>query len=190
MKFTRIRKRVTEAVEELGTQRYPKNYPTYKKPIDPMPQEVMPTSFVSSVRDTNKNIDRANKAIEDRRKIALDATESSYEDRFKHMSNKERRFNSGEKISLDESLFVEANSNDEQEDGDDEINDLSEYKPWGGAKDNYNNIIENGKLEIFVLFINEVFPEGLTKTEINELLWRDFDFIKEEIKKEEEQQTW
>ena len=190
MKFTKIRKRVTEAVEELGTQRYPRNYPTYKKPIDPMPQEVMPTSFVSAVRDTNKNIDRANKAIEDRRKIALDATESSYEDRFKHMSNKERRFNSGEKISLDESLFVEADSDDEHDNDNDEINDLSEYKPWGGAKDNYNNIVENGKLEIFEKIIGEVFPDGLTKTEINELLWRDFDFIKEEIKKEEEQQAW
>ena len=182
----KVYKKITEAVEELGTD-YPKKYPEYKEQVNPVPQEVMPTSFVSAVRDTNKNMKRADELINKRRKDALEIVSHKSEDRFKHMTKKEADFNQGKKITLDESLFVESKFQIKEDDEEDSeyITDIEEFKPWNGAADNYKKIKDANKLPQFYNVIKSLYPDKIKKQALNDLLWYDFDFIKSELGMEE-----
>ena len=176
MKLEKVR--ISEAIEDLGDIEY-EDYSTDKITL---PEDVMPTSFVGALKEVKKQREDANKVIKERRKIALDATESAPEDRFKHMTDKEEAFNKGEKISLDESIFesvTETKPLTEAIDADAEISDLSEYKPWSGAVKTYELIEDAGKLDEFNDIVQELYPDKITKQTINDLLWYDSDFIKE-----------
>ena len=65
---------------------------------------VMPVSFVGAIEAVERWRAEANKRIEERRKIALDSVDAHIEDRFKHMTKEEAKFNRAEKFTLDESL--------------------------------------------------------------------------------------
>lgn len=54
-----------------------------------------------------------------------------------------------------------------------EISDLSDFSPWSGAVETYNRIIEAGKGEFFIAMLEDVYPDGMTDTELNDLLWFD-----------------
>lgn len=51
-----------------------------------------------------------------------------------------------------------------------EIN-LENFEAWSGAKDTKQAIINNNTTEEFENLINELHPEGLTETELNDILW-------------------
>ena len=70
---------ILEAVEDYG-KAPPEKYIDYVPETDPIPDAVMPISFVGAVKDTEKQRAKANKLIDDRRKVAIDATESDYDD--------------------------------------------------------------------------------------------------------------
>jgi hypothetical protein len=55
------------------------------------------------------------------------------------------------------------------------INELSiiNFEAWDGAKDTQKRIIEEGKVNDFDSYIYELFPDGLTDTELNDILWFD-----------------
>lgn len=57
--------------------------------------------------------------------------------------------------------------------------DFSEFEPWSGAKDTYNRICECDKENEMENYIEEIFPDGCTDTELNDLLWYDSDNIYE-----------
>lgn len=64
------------------------------------------------------------------------------------------------------------------------INDdlkLRDFPAWSGAKDTKERIIEEGKEEAFEDMINELYPDGLTDTQLNDLLWFEEDFIFESL---------
>jgi len=64
------------------------------------------------------------------------------------------------------------------------INDnlsLHDFKAWSGAVDTQNKIIEEGKADDFDALISELYPEGLTDTALNDLLWFDDDFLYESL---------
>ena len=48
---------------------------------------------------------------------------------------------------------------------------LRDFEAWSGAKDTQAAIIEAGKDEDFEAFIEEMFPDGLTETRLNDILW-------------------
>jgi len=48
---------------------------------------------------------------------------------------------------------------------------LRNFKAWSGAKDTQAAIIEAGKDEDFDAFIEEIYPDGLTDTQLNDILW-------------------
>lgn len=66
--------------------------------------------------------------------------------------------------------------------------DLNDYRPWSGAVDIYNTIEEHDKLEELKWLINELYPNGISFTELNDLLWFDSDFILEQLSIEEEEE--
>lgn len=52
-----------------------------------------------------------------------------------------------------------------------EIYDLAHFSPWSGATDTYDKIIEAGKEEEFIQRLDDIYPDGLTESQLNDLLW-------------------
>ena len=58
---------------------------------------------------------------------------------------------------------------------------LRSFNAWSGAYDTKNIILDNNKGEDFEYLIEELFPDGLSETELNDFLWFDDDFIFENL---------
>lgn len=54
---------------------------------------------------------------------------------------------------------------------------LSDYKPWSGAVDTFEKIREEDKMDELDAFIEETYPDGLTDTELNDLLWFESEYV-------------
>ena len=50
------------------------------------------------------------------------------------------------------------------------IMDFSDYQPWSGAINTYSLIDCHNKLEELDNLITECYPDGLTETELNDIL--------------------
>lgn len=57
------------------------------------------------------------------------------------------------------------------------IAELGDYKPWSGAVRTYDMIKDAGKLDDLERFLEELYPEGIGMTELNDLLWFDDDYV-------------
>lgn len=59
---------------------------------------------------------------------------------------------------------------------------------WSGARDTVERIEDEGKGDEFVSLIEEVYPEGIDRTALNDILWFDDEWVFESlgIKDEEE----
>ena len=67
---------------------------------------------------------------------------------------------------------------------------LRNFKAWSGAVDTKKIILDAGLEEEFEILIDELYPNGLSDTELNDILWFDADWILENlgIKEEEEEE--
>ncbi len=45
------------------------------------------------------------------------------------------------------------------------------YKPWSGAVDTWNRICNEGKVDDLENILDELYPDGLSETALNDLLW-------------------
>lgn len=72
----------------------------------------------------------------------------------------------------------------------DEIFSLTEHEAWSGAKWNYDHIIMSGKAEEFIFQLEDIYPDGITSTFLNDILWFDdefcYQFINDEYLTEDE----
>lgn len=59
------------------------------------------------------------------------------------------------------------------------ISDISEYKPWSGAVSHWDYIQDNNLVDSLEEILEEVYPDGITMTQLNDLLWFDWDSVKE-----------
>lgn len=59
------------------------------------------------------------------------------------------------------------------------ISTIDEYKPWSGAVDFYNEIVDADKLGELEFILEDVYPDGLTITQLNDLLWFEQDWVRE-----------
>ena len=64
---------------------------------------------------------------------------------------------------------------------------LLRFDAWSGAKDTKATIIENNKSNEFDYLIEELYPDGLSETALNDLLWFDDAFIFEALGIKEEE---
>ena len=48
---------------------------------------------------------------------------------------------------------------------------ISNFQSWSGAKDTQNTIIENDKENEFDALIEDLYPDGLEETQLNDILW-------------------
>lgn len=49
--------------------------------------------------------------------------------------------------------------------------DLDTFEAWSGAKNTLNRICKEGLCEQLEFILDELYPNGMTKTELNDLLW-------------------
>lgn len=55
------------------------------------------------------------------------------------------------------------------------------FDAWSGAKETKETIINNCKVDEFENLIDELYPDGLTDTQLNDLLWFESDWIFEQL---------
>ena len=59
------------------------------------------------------------------------------------------------------------------------ISGFEDYKPWGQAVNFYNEIRDNDKLDDLEFILEDLYPDGCTDTNINDLLAFDEDTVRE-----------
>ena len=58
---------------------------------------------------------------------------------------------------------------------------LMDFLPWGGAQQVYHYIDEQGKLPELEEMLTELYPEGVSETLINDILWFESEWVYEEL---------
>ena len=58
---------------------------------------------------------------------------------------------------------------------------LVNFNAWSGAVDTKEKIIRAGKAEEFDELIEELYPDGIDATALNDLLWFEVDWIYENL---------
>ena len=58
---------------------------------------------------------------------------------------------------------------------------LKSFKAWAGAVDTQKKIISADKADEFDSMIEELYPDGLTDTQLNDILWFEEEWIYETL---------
>ena len=56
---------------------------------------------------------------------------------------------------------------------------IQAFTPWSGAVDTYNTIWNEGKLDELEMLIDELYPDGIDETQLNDILWFDDEWLYE-----------
>lgn len=69
---------------------------------------------------------------------------------------------------------------------------IRDFDAWSGACDTQYEIIANNKEEEFDALIEELYPDGIEETRLNDLLWFDSEWVLEVlgIAEEEEEEDF
>ena len=62
---------------------------------------------------------------------------------------------------------------------------LKSFKAWSGAKDTLNKLIELDKCDELEFILDDLYPDGLTDTQLNDILWFDDEWVYETLGIEE-----
>ena len=65
---------------------------------------------------------------------------------------------------------------------------LRDFEAWAGAIETKNLILDAGLEGEFENLIEEIYPDGLTDTQLNDILWFDGGWILETLGIEEEEE--
>jgi hypothetical protein len=65
---------------------------------------------------------------------------------------------------------------------------LVNFDAWSGAVETKERIINEGKANDFDSLIDELYPDGLSETHLNDLLWFEEDWIFEQLGIENEEE--
>ena len=57
--------------------------------------------------------------------------------------------------------------------------DLNRFEAWSGAKDTLERIQREGKCGLLEQILDDIYPYGMTETELNDLLWFDSESVYE-----------
>jgi len=65
---------------------------------------------------------------------------------------------------------------------------LSDFDAWSGAKETKEAILSAGKGDDFDSLIEELYPDGLSETALNDILWFEEDWVFEMLGMTEEEE--
>ena len=57
--------------------------------------------------------------------------------------------------------------------------DLNNFQAWSGAKDTLDRVQREGKCGLLEQILEDIYPDGMTETELNDLLWFDSESVYE-----------
>ena len=63
---------------------------------------------------------------------------------------------------------------------------LKNFKAWSGAEDTLNKLIELDKCDELEFILEDLYPNGLSDTQLNDILWFDDEWVFETLGIEEE----
>jgi hypothetical protein len=66
--------------------------------------------------------------------------------------------------------------------------DLANFGAWSGAKDTLETIVNNDLTSEVEQLLEELYPNGMTETELNDLLWFESEWIFDSIGFSEEEE--
>lgn len=58
---------------------------------------------------------------------------------------------------------------------------INGYNPWSGAKETWNRIEEENKVDDLEFLLEELYPDGITDTQLNDILWFESDWVYENL---------
>lgn len=58
---------------------------------------------------------------------------------------------------------------------------LKDFDAWSGAKDTKQLILDNNKEDDFEFMMEDLYPDGMTNTQLNDILWFETDWICETL---------
>ena len=58
---------------------------------------------------------------------------------------------------------------------------LKKFRAWAGAVETQEKIIDAGKADAFDQMMEELYPDGLTDTQLNDILWFEEEWIYETL---------
>ena len=59
------------------------------------------------------------------------------------------------------------------------LDDLRMFNPWGGAKDVWELLVAQEKLDDLDKALEDMYPDGITTSELNDILWFERDWVLE-----------
>ena len=62
-----------------------------------------------------------------------------------------------------------------------ESNSILNCDAWSGAKSTKEDIIQAGLVDEFDALIEELYPDGISETQLNDILWHDSDWVYETL---------
>ena len=48
---------------------------------------------------------------------------------------------------------------------------ISNFTPWSGAVDTWNALDEHDKIDTLESILEDIYPDGMSETDLNDLLW-------------------
>lgn len=69
-----------------------------------------------------------------------------------------------------------------------EDQNFADFQAWSGATATHQQICDAGKAREFEAIIEDLYPDGLTGTTLNDLLWHDSDWCLEQVGLNEEEE--
>lgn len=61
------------------------------------------------------------------------------------------------------------------------VDTTANYKPWCGAVSTYETIAEEDKLDDLDFLLEELYPEGISESHLNDILWFESDWVFAEL---------
>ena len=58
---------------------------------------------------------------------------------------------------------------------------IADFEAWSGAKETQQRIIDENKEDEFDQLIEELYPDGLDETQLNDILWFEEEWIFEQL---------
>ena len=66
--------------------------------------------------------------------------------------------------------------------------DITRFEAWSGAVPTYNRIAEENKLDQLEQLLEELYPDGIEETQLNDLLWFESEWLLESLGISEEEE--
>ena len=55
--------------------------------------------------------------------------------------------------------------------------DLHTFEAWSGAKSTLERVIDEDKVDVLEAVLEDCYPEGMTETQLNDILWFESDWV-------------